>query len=199
MTQKPGLRDRLRKTRRDHVTSLPDTTRALLFRRPPSPIVDILPDGCTVGLYASTPYEAPAAGYGRWFHENGYRLALPWFADAQSPMTFRQWVDPWVDDLLSQGPFGTGQPSSDAPELVPDVVFVPLLGFTEGGSRIGQGGGHYDRWLAANRDALAIGLAWDVQAVAALPVEDHDIPLDAVVTPTCVHGPFARDKADGAA
>jgi 5-formyltetrahydrofolate cyclo-ligase len=30
------------------------------------------------------------------------------------------------------------------------VVIAPLLGFTAEGGRLGQGGGHYDRWLAAN-------------------------------------------------
>jgi 5-formyltetrahydrofolate cyclo-ligase len=70
------------------------------------------------------------------------------------------------------------------------VLFVPVVGFTEDGARLGQGGGHYDRWLAAHPGAVAIGLAWDCQRVDALPVEPHDAPLAAVVTPTRLYGPF---------
>ncbi len=45
--------------------------------------------------------------------------------------------------------------------LIPaDVLFVPLVGFTAQGQRLGQGGGHYDRWLEAHPDAVPIGMAW---------------------------------------
>lgn len=71
------------------------------------------------------------------------------------------------------------------------MLFVPLVGFTAEGARLGQGGGHYDRWLADHPDTTAIGLAWDGQRVDDLPTEAHDIPLAAVVTPTRIYGPFA--------
>jgi 5-formyltetrahydrofolate cyclo-ligase len=70
------------------------------------------------------------------------------------------------------------------------VLFVPLLGFTTSGHRIGQGGGHYDRYLAAHTHVTAIGLAWDTQLVDDLPVEEHDVRLNYVVTPTRLYGPF---------
>jgi len=68
--------------------------------------------------------------------------------------------------------------------VTPHLAFVPLLAFTARGDRLGQGGGHYDRWLAANPEMLAVGLAWDSQLVDSLPIEAHDRPLSAVVTPT---------------
>ena len=69
-------------------------------------------------------------------------------------------------------------------------MFCPLLGFTSKGGRIGYGAGFYDRWLEANRPALAIGLAWDCQLDDNIPIEVHDQPLDLIVTPTRIHGPF---------
>ena len=75
--------------------------------------------------------------------------------------------------------------------LVIDAISDPLVGFTSQGARLGQGGGHYDRWLADHPDTVAIGLAWDCQLVDALPVEPHDIPLTAIITPTRIYGPFA--------
>jgi 5-formyltetrahydrofolate cyclo-ligase len=70
------------------------------------------------------------------------------------------------------------------------VLFVPLIGFTADGARLGQGGGHYDRWLPEHPGTLTIGLAWDCQLEDTLPHEAHDQPLRAVVTPTRLYGPW---------
>ena len=150
-----------------------------------------MPDGAIIGLYHATAHEAPASGYAKFFHERGHALSLPRFAHRGAPMQFAAFVDPWEESDCTVGPFGMMQPGADAAPAVPDFVFVPLLGFTAKGGRLGQGGGHYDRWLADHPNALAIGLAWDVQLVDDLPLEAHDRRLTAVVTPTRFYGPFA--------
>jgi 5-formyltetrahydrofolate cyclo-ligase len=174
----------MRATRREHVAGLAAATRALLFLRPPRAIAELLPASGTVGLYHAKPYEAPTRGYGRWFYENGRHVALPWFAGRGAPMQFRIWHDPFDDGGLELGPYGQLQPPADAPEAAPALVFVPLLAFTAAGARLGQGGGHYDRWLAENPAAIPIGMAWDAQRLDSIPLEAHDRPLAAVVTPT---------------
>lgn len=184
MDEKHKLRARMRTLRREYVAALPDITRALLFMRPPAPVAAWAPEGATIGLYHAGPAEAPTAAYARWFHDNGRRVALPWFADRDAPMRFKLWRDPYDDENLAVGPFGQPQPLPDAEDAMPDTVFVPLVAFTATGERLGQGGGHYDRWLAANPSAVPIGLAWDSQLVASLPNESHDRRLRAVVTPT---------------
>ncbi|MFA7587883.1 MAG: 5-formyltetrahydrofolate cyclo-ligase, partial [Novosphingobium sp.] len=100
---------------------------------------------------------------------------------------FRLWNDPFDIESLETGPFGIQQPPQTAEETVPDAMIVPLLGFTAQGERLGQGGGHYDRWLAANSGTLTLGLGWDCQLVEALPRESHDICLRAVITPTRIY------------
>ena len=184
MEDKNSLRKKLRALRRKHVAALPESMMGLMFHRPPSPLTAIIPENSVVGLYSAGQEEAPTIGYARHFHENGHTLALPWFADRDSPMTFRQWHSPYDEDELQSGPFGVMQPADDSPEIVPHIAFVPLIGFTAQGSRLGQGGGHYDRWLAANPHCIAIGLGWDSQLVDAIPTEDHDHALHMVVTPT---------------
>lgn len=185
---KSELRKELRAQRKAHVDALPDNIRALMFHRPPAPLLARIPQEATIGLYHAAPFEAPAAAYARFFCDAGHVIALPHFAHRTAPMTFRHHTDPYAQEDLEVGPFGILQPAADAEPLVPEVLFVPLLGFTADGARLGQGGGHYDRWLAEHRPALAVGLAWDAQACEALPIEPHDIALDAVVTPTRIYG-----------
>ena len=187
---KTDLRRRLRKERIAHAEALPSQVRALIFHRPPRPVLDLVPEGATIGLYHSARGEAPTGGYARFFLDQGHRIALPWFASRDAGMTFRAHSDPYDASDLVAGPFGP-QPSPDADELVPEVLFVPLVGFTPDGHRLGQGGGHYDRWLAAHPASLPVGMAWDMQEIPSLVAEPHDIPLRAVVTPTRVLGPFA--------
>lgn len=195
MDQKIALRKDLRARRNAHVETLDPRVRALMFMRPPSPVVAMVPEGATVGLYLAGPAEAPATAYARFFHEAGHKIALPWFSDRDAPMIFREWTSPWVDDLLAPGPWqGIVQPSEDAAELVPDVLFVPLVGFDANGGRLGQGGGHYDRWLEAHPARLPLGLAWDCQLVDRLPHEPHDRPLHAVITPTRIYGPWEKQS-----
>lgn len=187
---KDQLRKLLRRLRRDHVAQLPDSMRSLVFHRPPAPLLEHLPEDAVIGLYRADPFEAPAQSYARFFLERGHEIALPRFSDRHAPMEFAKHSDPFDEEDLEVGSFGLLQPQPDAPLLEPDVLFVPLVGFTENGDRLGQGGGHYDRWLEGRDDVKAIGLAWDCQLVEQLPVEPHDRSLLAVVTPTRMYGPF---------
>jgi 5-formyltetrahydrofolate cyclo-ligase len=64
-----------------------------------------------------------------------------------------------------------------------DVVVVPGLAFTVDGRRLGQGGGHYDRFLPRLRpDCVTVGAAFAEQIVDELPTDPHDVRLDLVVT-----------------
>ena len=74
-------------------------------------------------------------------------------------------------------------PSRAAKKL--DVIFLPLLGFDAYGTRLGQGGGHYDHALKfgrAFRRPVLVGYAYSMQQCAKLPREPHDKRLDAVIT-----------------
>ena len=180
----------MRAARREHAAALLPQVSALVFNRPPRPVLDLVPAGSSIGLYSAADGEAPAAAYARFFYEAGHPLALPHLASEDAPMEFRTHTDPFDKSDLAPGPFGLLQPAPAADIAKPDVLFVPLLGFTDQGQRLGQGAGHYDRWLGAHRQTITIGLAWDVQLVDELPLEDHDMPLTAIVTPTRIYGPF---------
>ena len=82
------------------------------------------------------------------------------------------------------------EPRLDVREVLPldelDVLITPLVAFDAQGQRLGMGGGFYDRTLQNwQRYGLRpVGYAHDCQQVEALPVEQWDIPLPAVVTPS---------------
>ena len=143
-----------------------------------------------MGLYRSDVGEAPSGGYIRFFFERGHNVALPRVTTLDKPMEFRLHTDPWGESDLESGVWGLRQPRLSAPVVVPEVLFMPLVGFTAMGDRLGQGGGYYDRYLAAHPQTVAIGMGWDMQEVPELPTELHDIRLSAIVTPTRVLGPF---------
>ena len=185
-SDKALLRNEYRARRREHVQSLPKGVRSLMLNRPPARVAQTIPEGALVGLYYPVGDEAPSLGWARWLAENGRRVALPAFASRESAMEFREWNNPFDEGTLTISPWGGLQPPSGEP-IIPDLVVVPLLAFTTRGERLGQGGGHYDRWLSDNLQVRAIGLAWDCQIADALPVEEHDRHLSAIVTPTRIY------------
>jgi 5-formyltetrahydrofolate cyclo-ligase len=63
-----------------------------------------------------------------------------------------------------------------------DVALTPGLGFTLSGHRMGFGRGYYDKWFAQNRVNHRIALAYEVQLVDEIPVEDTDVPMEKIVT-----------------
>jgi len=87
--------------------------------------------------------------------------------------------------VLVAGDFGVPEPPEGARMIEPDVLLIPGVGFTETGHRIGQGAGHYDRYLEGRYPRpVAIGLAFDEQIVDELPLEAHDQRMNFVVTQT---------------
>jgi 5-formyltetrahydrofolate cyclo-ligase len=90
-------------------------------------------------------------------------------------------------DVLVKGGFGVREPGPDAPEVFPKCLIVPLVAFDRRGGRIGYGKGHFDRAIAAleaQHPTLTIGLAYAVQEIEQVPVEEHDRLLDVIITET---------------
>ncbi len=87
-------------------------------------------------------------------------------------------------DRLVAGAFGTMAPAADARAVAPgeiDVVLVPGLAAGRDGSRLGYGGGYYDRFLAETA-ALRVGVVPAAALVDALPTAPHDARLQLILT-----------------
>lgn len=87
-------------------------------------------------------------------------------------------------DELEVGPNKIRQPSPAAQSVPPEALeflLVPLLACDQQGNRLGYGGGYYDRVLART-GGFRCGVGFDFQRVAVLPSEEHDQPLDGLLT-----------------
>ena len=143
--------------------------------------IEITP-GTIISGYSPIRSEIDPAPLMRMLAALGARLALPAVMARGKSLAFRAWSP---DDRLMLGPLGILEPSPAAAELVPDILLVPLAAFDRSGHRIGYGAGHYDTTLAHLRKAktvIAIGVAFAVQEIKAVPVQPHDVALDYVLT-----------------
>jgi len=90
---------------------------------------------------------------------------------------------------LTPGEFGIMEPMADDSRRVlvesAGVVLVPGLAFDRNGNRMGRGRGIYDGILArTSQMCFRLGVAFDSQVVASIPVEPHDQRVDGVITPS---------------
>jgi 5-formyltetrahydrofolate cyclo-ligase len=109
----------------------------------------------------------------------GAKTAMPVVVAPKTPLIFREW-HPGV--RLAHGPLGIPYPA-DSPEVVPDQVLLPMLGWDADGYRLGYGGGFFDRTLAAlARRPRVIGVAYEQAYLKTIQPQPHDIPVDFVVT-----------------
>jgi 5-formyltetrahydrofolate cyclo-ligase len=172
LTDKPALRARLRADRDAFARNRTS------FASPP-PFLDRMREGTMIASYAPLGGEVDPALFEQAALARRCDLALPHVVDRATPLRFLLHAP---DAKLVSGPFGLRQPAADAPEITPDIILTPLVGFDRRGNRLGQGAGHYDRAFAQFPHAWRVGLAWSVQEVDALPCDPWDVPLHAIAT-----------------
>lgn len=91
------------------------------------------------------------------------------------------------DIELEQGAYGILEPKPEYiretdPKII-DVVLIPGVAFDERGFRVGYGAGYYDRFLERVRpDAKKVALAFEMQMVEHAFEDDHDVPVDTIIT-----------------
>jgi 5-formyltetrahydrofolate cyclo-ligase len=116
--------------------------------------------------------------------QKGAAVSVPLTLPAEHRLLAYRITDPSRN--LAPGYCGIPEPLTTLPLVDPasiELVVVPGSVFDVHGGRLGYGGGYYDRFLqTAAPQALRIGLAFDLQVVAAVPLESHDQQLDYLIT-----------------
>lgn len=157
---------------RDHVLALPE-----------------IADAHCVSVYASRAHEPGTLPLIEALHERGVRILVPRLGDGLQ----RGWsLYQGADDLIERAPGRPPEPSGEflAPEAIRDaqVVVVPALAVDSTGTRLGQGGGWYDRALEGLDPrvpivALTFAAEFRGPGELTLPREPHDVGVHRVITP----------------
>lgn len=136
----------------------------------------------TVGITISKPPEVDTYQIIRKAWEQGKTVVVPKCIPSNKQLVFRCLED---FNQLETVYFGLLEPKESITRKVEpneiDLLIVPGLSFTKVGFRLGVGGGYYDRFLE-NYQGDKISLAFDIQIVPDLPVEEHDLPVDKIIT-----------------
>ncbi|MGH3915148.1 MAG: 5-formyltetrahydrofolate cyclo-ligase [Pseudonocardiaceae bacterium] len=114
----------------------------------------------------------------------GCRVLLPVVA-AVGPL---DWAEYTGAESLRPGPFGLREPTGPrlgcAAVAEAMLVLVPALAVDRRGTRLGRGGGHYDRTLPlAKAGTPLIAVVRDDEVLPWLPFEPHDVLVSAALTP----------------
>ena len=140
-----------------------------------------------IGLYAAQPTEPdPGALLTDAGSGTGRVFCFP--RVAPDGLEFHRWH---AAGWLKRGPWNLQEPDPEHCPAVPpeemDLLLIPGLAFTPGGSRLGRGGGYFDRFLSrANPAATRVGVCFHRQLVDTLPLEEHDHAVGWVVTEAAV-------------
>jgi 5-formyltetrahydrofolate cyclo-ligase len=184
---KQTLRRQLRAQRRSRAPERDRTADAAAIATAASALLDTLslPTSGTgehpayngqpcVAIYRSLPTEPPTQALAEMLHARDMAVIVP----EMLPDRDLDWHELRADG--SEGPgLGLGAIATAL------VILAPALAVDHHGTRLGQGGGSYDRGLARRRpDAVLVAIVNDEEyAVWPLPRDAHDVRVNAVITP----------------
>jgi 5-formyltetrahydrofolate cyclo-ligase len=140
-----------------------------------------LAPGATVLSYESVAGEPPTPELNAWLLAEGYRVLVP----DTLPDLDLGWHELTAGDGVVHG-LGV-EAVGDA-----DLVLAPGLAVDGRGTRLGQGGGCYDRALPRRRAGVPVLVLLhpgEHEPGATLPRDPHDVPVDGVVTAEGVDWP----------
>jgi len=138
-------------------------------------------DASVVGCYLAMPGEVTTELILERGRSDGKTVCVPAYDRTSGEYAL---VCLKADSGIVAGPMGVPEPASGERigSGAVDCIFVPALAFDADGSRLGHGGGHYDRILAGvRRNTVKVGLAFGFQIYESIPVLGHDVPMDVVV------------------
>ena len=151
----------------------------------------------TVAVYAAMGSEVDPSAFAAAAVVRGWRVAYPCMLSASDAAACGQRMcmrtvaagDVSTASFIAHPTraFAATDIDSDHFPIVPaaelDMIIVPLVAFDRAGTRLGYGGGCYDRYLPILSPACQIiGIAFDEQRVDRVPTDAHDLPLPHIIS-----------------
>ena len=140
--------------------------------------LNVIQNKITIGAFA------PIAKEPLWYLGHGEEItgltAFPAKCTHKEMMTFKM---ARMGDLVIKKDFEFEilGPPLESLEIIPGVILIPGLVFTEKGERLGRGKGFYDKYLS-HYHGIKIGICFSEQLEDTLPTEKHDVALDYIVS-----------------
>ncbi len=114
----------------------------------------------------------------------GIKISMPVVKEKKTPLIFRLWEDNSKMEHVNK--YNIKQPNQEMPEVIPDLIIVPLLAFDKKGYRLGYGEGYYDRTISYLKEIgnkfITVGVAFSFQYNEQIPIDEYDQKLDYIVT-----------------
>ncbi|MDO4435743.1 MAG: 5-formyltetrahydrofolate cyclo-ligase [Cardiobacteriaceae bacterium] len=137
-----------------------------------------------IAVFLSLPEEINTKPLIEMLWQQGKALYLPYVIAKDCPLL---WLPYTAQTLLVPDNLGILAPLYDskalcAPTHQLDVVVMPLVAWDLKGSRLGMGGGYYDRTLAEQSALLRVGFSYQCQMQTHIVREDWDLPLHHLAT-----------------
>lgn len=121
--------------------------------------------------------------------ENGENKLGLWWLQSMDEMVVGKW------NILEPPRDRWGDPEKEVEPHELDIIMVPGVGFDRRGGRMGNGQGYYDRLLEQARpDCPLVALCYESQLFDMIPVAEHDIYMDKVVTEANVYAGIGRSS-----
>lgn len=186
MEHKRALRASLRSRRAELARGLDPRGREAAGRAIAEAVLRFVPDPCRVAVYESLPHEPPTGPLIEALLAHGHEVIVP--------ITLEDYTLEWTyaapgtvgdEQTVTRSPLEPGRRTLGPSALETcDLIVTPGLAVDPHGTRLGQGGGCYDRALAhRNPAAPVITLLHEGEfSEADLPHEDHDQRVDGYVT-----------------
>lgn len=139
---------------------------------------------------ARTTHALPAA------LESGKRIVIPYCVDGELELFHLESMDELETGMYKileprEDLRGVASKKVDVKEL--DLILVPGVAFDDRGGRTGHGKGYYDKLLEnAKATTPLVALAFECQMFDEIPMQDHDIFMDKVVTEDRVYEGIGR-------
>ncbi len=111
----------------------------------------------------------------------GWHASIAVAPGPASALIFRHWIP---QTPLTADQFGIPVPQT-AEVAAPEILLIPLVAVDGHGFRLGYGGGYFDRTLASKVPRpLAVGIGFELARVDSVLPQEHDQPMDLVITET---------------
>jgi 5-formyltetrahydrofolate cyclo-ligase len=139
-----------------------------------------------VGAFVTDGAEPDLSMFIEYAMQSGVKIYLPRCAHDDAGNRYEMVEIKDVRNDLATGKYGIMEPARSLEAASEDILnaliwLIPGVVFDLKGSRLGRGKGVYDR-LLNKRNGIRIGIFYQCQENAVIPVEAHDCPLDMIVT-----------------